>query len=239
MQFKQMALSDDEFEPLFNYTGAHQPFIQIDESESEDDAIAAPNKSWRTSVKRQNNADLPLKRKSKDQSPVKRNPQSAEVENDENWLPSPPKLARLCPQATCTDSTILLLRQKKAELLSITEKASEASVALAESEAINLDEQFKSFESQQPVAAGQESTKKKRDKVVVMVQDKNGDCRPFRIYMDDKFEKLYHAYAQAIGKNMADFVFRFDGEQVTSGLTPKDLGLEAEDIVEVHHKACQ
>lgn len=53
---------------------------------------------------------------------------------------------------------------------------------------------------------------------------------------DEKFGKLFRAYAKKVNLSVADLTFAFDGDKVDAESTPEDLGLEDEDMVEVLHK---
>jgi hypothetical protein len=54
----------------------------------------------------------------------------------------------------------------------------------------------------------------------------------------DKFERLFTAYAKHVGASSSDqFLFQFDGDQLPPNSTPKELGMEDDDIIEVYDKS--
>jgi hypothetical protein len=54
----------------------------------------------------------------------------------------------------------------------------------------------------------------------------------------DKFERLFTAYAKHVGASSPDqFMFQFDGDQLPANSTPKELGMEDDDIIEVYDKS--
>lgn len=54
---------------------------------------------------------------------------------------------------------------------------------------------------------------------------------------DDKFERLFKMYAEKSKLNMEGLVFSFDGEKISPQATPKNLGMEDGDMIEVNAKA--
>ncbi|RRT45400.1 hypothetical protein GW17_00009530 [Ensete ventricosum] len=75
-----------------------------------------------------------------------------------------------------------------------------------------------------------------RQKIVISIQDKEGK-KQFRIYTDDKFERLFKLYADKVQIKLDNLVFSFDGDKVCKNATPDGLGLEDDDIIEVHVKS--
>lgn len=54
---------------------------------------------------------------------------------------------------------------------------------------------------------------------------------------DDKFERLFKIYADKTKLDVKNLVFCFDGDKVTPDQTPNSLGMEENDILEVHVKS--
>lgn len=54
---------------------------------------------------------------------------------------------------------------------------------------------------------------------------------------DDKFERLFKLYAEKVHIKPDNLVFSFDGDKVCTNATPDSLGLEDDDIIEVHVKS--
>jgi len=76
---------------------------------------------------------------------------------------------------------------------------------------------------------------KAREKIVISIQDKNGQ-QQFRVFKDEKFDKLLKVYAKKAKLNASDLAFVFDGEKINLSSTPEDLDLEDDDMIEVRHK---
>ncbi|EYU30020.1 hypothetical protein MIMGU_mgv1a0166951mg [Erythranthe guttata] len=75
-----------------------------------------------------------------------------------------------------------------------------------------------------------------REKLVISIQDKDG-LKQFRVYMDDKFERLFKMYADRIKVDTKNLVFCFDGDKINPAATPNSLEMEENDIIEVHVKS--
>lgn len=54
---------------------------------------------------------------------------------------------------------------------------------------------------------------------------------------DDKFERLFKLYAEKVQVKLDNLVFSFDGDKISTNATPDSLGLEDDDIIEVHVKS--
>jgi hypothetical protein len=50
---------------------------------------------------------------------------------------------------------------------------------------------------------------------------------------DDKFDKLFNAYAKKVQLSPSDLTFTFDGDKLNSASTPQDHDLEDDDLIEV------
>ncbi|PPS11898.1 hypothetical protein GOBAR_AA08746 [Gossypium barbadense] len=53
---------------------------------------------------------------------------------------------------------------------------------------------------------------------------------------DDKFEKPFSLYANKAKLDLQSLVFSFDGDKINLAATPASLGMEDDDIIEVHEK---
>ncbi|KAL9456823.1 hypothetical protein AB3S75_005951 [Citrus x aurantiifolia] len=154
-----------------------------------------------------------------------------EEEEEEDWLPPPPKV--MVQKQLVEDSAIKELRLKKQELVSFAKSADDVIRAVEESVKRKLD-------SSMPAALEAESEKAskpavERAKIVVSIQDKGG-LKQFRVYADDKFERLFKMYADKVNLDQENLVFCFDGDKIGPEATPASLEMEDNDIIEVHTK---
>ncbi|KAL6615555.1 hypothetical protein ACP70R_037825 [Stipagrostis hirtigluma subsp. patula] len=153
--------------------------------------------------------------------------------DEEDWLlPPPPKPAVRAD--TQEDSALRELRLKKQELAKIAESAQDILQKIDQS--VKQDIAAKEYpvhivldEPSEPQA------EKSREKIVISIQDKDGQ-QQIRVYKDDKFDKLIKAYAKKAKLNPSDLTFVFDGDKIDPAITPEDLGLEDDDMIEVCHK---
>lgn len=152
-------------------------------------------------------------------------------EEEEDWLPPPPKV--LVQKQLVEDSAIKELRLKKQELVSFAKSADDVIRAAEESVKRKLG-------SSMPASLEVEAEKVfkptiERAKVVISIQDKNG-LKQFRVYTDDKFERLFKMYADKVKLDQQNLVFCFDGDKIGPEATPASLEMEDNDIIEVHTK---
>ncbi|CAO2203964.1 unnamed protein product [Urochloa humidicola] len=153
--------------------------------------------------------------------------------DEEDWLPPPPPKAAFKPSAE-EDSALRELRLKKQELAKFAESAHNIlqefdATAKKEVGSKGPPEQIILDEESEPEA------EKARKKIVISIQDKDGQ-QQFRVYKDEKFEKLLKAYAKKVKLNPSNLAFVFDGEKINPSSTPDDLDLEDDDMIEVCHK---
>jgi hypothetical protein len=59
------------------------------------------------------------------------------------------------------------------------------------------------------------------------------------LLQDEKFDKLFKAYAKKVDLNPSNLSFIFDGDKINPASTPQDLDLEDEDMIEVRHKPAE
>ncbi|KAL0923790.1 hypothetical protein M5K25_004562 [Dendrobium thyrsiflorum] len=76
--------------------------------------------------------------------------------------------------------------------------------------------------------------KVEREKIVISILDDKGGQQQFRLFVDDKFERLFKTYAEKVKVKPESLVFSFDGERVSPTATPAGLGLEKDDIIQVN-----
>ncbi|XP_011070748.1 NFATC2-interacting protein isoform X2 [Sesamum indicum] len=229
--------SNEEFEPLFDYTRV-QPFdvVCLDDDSQDESPVFCP--------KRRKLADAKEKKKERDVNlkDVKDvNSKDAKVidcddkeDDEEDWLPPPPKNVNNCSKILEEDSTLKALRLKRAELASLAQSAEEVVRAVEESVRKDLSASLQSSpksDTKQPSEPPPD-----KEKLVISIQDKDG-LKQFRVYMDDKFERLFKMYADRIKLDVKNLVFCFDGDKVSPAETPASLGMEENDIIEVHVKS--
>ncbi|XP_021896327.1 uncharacterized protein LOC110813473 isoform X2 [Carica papaya] len=214
-----MADSSDELEPLFDYSRV-QP-VNIVFVDDDDSPIACP------------------KRK-KISEPVEKGDETVKVieivnskEAEEDWLLPPPKVSVDAHNELGENSTIKELRLRKQELLSYAKSAEHALEEVESSVTGELDRSLQP--SLDAVAVEPPKYSHERAKVVISVQGKDGQ-KQFRVYMDDKFERLFKLYADRVKLDPESLVFCFDGSKISAHATPDSLGMEDDDIIEVHVK---
>ncbi|CAM8938280.1 hypothetical protein QQ045_015527 [Rhodiola kirilowii] len=209
-------MSDDEFEPLFDYHRV-QPsnFISLDDDD-DDVRPAVKSKKQKTSA---------VEKMDKDKVVVV----DCEEEDEEDWLPPPPDVpANLLKLGE--DSTIKKLRLQRQELVSTINQDVDVEDPVREeiSSALNPSQEEVSEVPAKPLS--------ERAKVVISIQDKDG-LNQCRIYMDEKLERLFNNYATKMKLDAKKLVFCFDGDKINSSATPASLGMEDDDIIEVHVKS--
>ncbi|KAK4399984.1 Amino-acid permease BAT1 [Sesamum angolense] len=229
--------SNEEFEPLFDYTRV-QPFdvVPLDDDSQDESPVFCP--------KRRKLADAKEKRKEQDVNlkdvkdgnlkDVKVIVCDDKEDDEEDWLPPPPKNVNNCSKILEEDSTLKALRLKRAELASLAQSAEEVVRAVEESVRKDLSASLQSS----PKSVNKEPSEPppEREKLVISIQDKDG-LKQFRVYMDDKFERLFKMYADRLKLDVKNLVFCFDGDKVSPAETPASLGMEENDIIEVHVKS--
>ncbi|XP_058088237.1 uncharacterized protein LOC131235120 [Magnolia sinica] len=219
-----MEESTEELEPLFDYSRI-QPidFVFLD-----DDCSASPP-FFTAKRKRASNPSV----EGKVESCEVVNVDESVEEKEEDWLLPPPKKPVAAAAALQEDPTIQELRLKKQELALFAQSAEDVLRAVEESVKREISGSGKSV----PEPEGDQPSKPndKREKIVISIQDKDG-LKQFRMFMDDKFERLFKMYAEKVKSKKETLVFCFDGDKVSSTATPKSLGLENDDIIEVHCK---
>ncbi|KAG8382843.1 hypothetical protein BUALT_Bualt05G0120500 [Buddleja alternifolia] len=224
--------SNEEFEPLFDYTRI-QPFdvVSIDDDSLDESPVFVS--------KKRKIADAEVEKKEQDVN-VNVNVKDVNVidcddnEDEEDWLPPPPKNLDNCNKSLEEDSTLKALRLKRQELASFAQSAEEVVRAVEESVRKTLSASLQyspSSATKKPLEPAHE-----RAKLVISIQDKDGP-KQFRVYVDEKFDRLFKMYADRIKHDVKNLVFCFDGDKISPTATPNSLGMEDEDIIEVHVKS--
>ncbi|XP_051144298.1 uncharacterized protein LOC127260570 [Andrographis paniculata] len=215
--------SNDEFEPLFDYSRI-QPVgvICLDDDNLDESPVVRPKKR----------KPLDSKKEKKDQVEIAKDVTVIDCDDDEeeDWLPPPPKKLDSCINFE-EDSTLKALRLKRQELASFAQSTDEVIRAVEESERKDFSA---SLQSSPKSIAKQPAPE--REKLVISIQDKSGH-KQFRVFMDDTFERLFKLYAERMTLDMNNLVFSFDGDKISPSATPASLEMEDNDIIEVHVKA--
>ncbi|KAJ0038357.1 hypothetical protein Pint_22071 [Pistacia integerrima] len=213
----------EDLEPLFDYSRV-QPlkFTNLDDVESSPDSSKKRRKKSLSVVEKKVKVDV------KELEVVN----CEEEEEEEDWLPPPPKV--LVENQLGEDSTIKELRLKRQELVSFAKAAEDVLRDAEESVKRKLGDSLEaSFGS---VADQPSKLPCERAKIVISMQDKEGP-KQFRVFMDDKFERLFKMYADKVKLDTKNLVFCFDGDKIGPASTPASLGMEDDDIIEVHVKS--
>ncbi|XP_020105301.1 NFATC2-interacting protein isoform X1 [Ananas comosus] len=152
---------------------------------------------------------------------------------EENWLPPPPPKPPGSGLDLEKDETLQELRLKKQELASLARSAQDVLKDLVE----NAERELKSSRvpAEEVILDSPEKPQAERQKIVISIQGKD-EQKQFRVYSDDKFEKLFKLYAKKTELKPEDLTFCFDGDKVSPTTTPTELGLEDGDMIEVHVK---
>ncbi|KAI7725380.1 hypothetical protein M8C21_015950 [Ambrosia artemisiifolia] len=149
-----------------------------------------------------------------------------------DWLALPK--APVKKEKQCENSVIKELRLKKQELLLFTESAKDMVRTIEETFKRDLKTSLNS-ECESPIEKPIKPAVE-RPKIVISIQDKGG-LQQFRIYKDDKFERLFKMYADKVKNKAENLVFCFDGDKVDPATTPSSLELEDDDMIEVNVKS--
>ncbi|GAV92616.1 Rad60-SLD domain-containing protein, partial [Cephalotus follicularis] len=150
-------------------------------------------------------------------------------DDDEDWLPPPPKVLTDVRNKLDENSTIKQLRLKKHELVSFAQSAKDILQAVEESIEKELVSSVETA-TEQPANPSCE-----RAKIVISIQDKD-ELKLFRVFVDDKFERFFKMYADKTKLDLQRLVFCFDGDKISPTETPVGLGMDDNDIIEVHVK---
>lgn len=224
-----MTESTEELEPLFDYSRV-QPlnFVCIDDDFSDSSPASSPKRrktSGPAEESKRNVVDVI----------------DCEKKDEEDWLPPPPQVSGHSKKLVEEDSTIKEWRLKKQELLLFAQSAKDLLKDVEESakrelRAIEGSAKRELNGAFGAVAKSQKAASSERPKIVITVQDKDGE-KQFRIFRDDKFERLFKLYGDKVKLGIKGLIFSFDGVKVSPTESPDGLGMEDDDIIEVHVKS--
>ncbi|KAI3729412.1 hypothetical protein L6452_18069 [Arctium lappa] len=219
----KMAEPDEELEPLFDYSRV-QPFnvVCLDDDDYSD-GPPIPSK------RRKNSVSVAVKVQ---EAAKVINIDDGEDNDDLDWLAPPPKVA--VDKKLCENSIIKELRLKKQELMSFTESAKDMLRSVEEAVKRDLTTSMNSA-CESPIEKPSKPATE-RPKIVISIQEKDG-LKQFRVYKDDKFERLFKMYADKVKHKVESLVFCFDGDKIDPTATPSSLEMEDDDIIEVHVKS--
>ncbi|VFQ66565.1 unnamed protein product [Cuscuta campestris] len=217
--------STDELDPLFDYRRV-QPFnvVCLDDDSPDSSPVAGK--------KRPKVGSSANEKKPEDKDVIQL--VDCEDKEDEEWL-RPPPMTSSNAKAPCENSTIKEIRLKKKELASIAESAKEVIRDVEESVKKDLSNSTSLHSSEETVADQKKKPSSERAKIVICIQDKDGS-KPYRVFKDDPFERVFQIYAEKARISLQNLIFRFDGDKISHTVTPNSLGMEDNDIVEVYVK---
>ncbi|KAJ0830893.1 putative Rad60/SUMO-like domain, Ubiquitin-like domain superfamily [Helianthus annuus] len=216
----------EELEPLFDYTRV-QPlnFVCLDDDDDDDCSTVVPAKRRKPSASAVDKVQV---------TPEAIVIDDGEDNGDLDWLEAPPPKVPVNKEKLCENSIIKELRQKRQELLSFTESTDDMVRTVEE----NVKRDLKTSTNLEPESPIEKHTKPvvERPKIVISIQDKDGP-KQFRVYKDDKFERLFKMYADKVKNKVENLVFCFDGDKIDPSATPSSLEMEDDDMIEVHVKS--
>ncbi|EOA33225.1 hypothetical protein CARUB_v10020935mg [Capsella rubella] len=209
----------EDLEPLFDYRRV-QPanFVCIDDDDDDNASVTPIPKKAKTSktVDKLDNVVNVI-----------------EVTGDDDWLLPPPKVIFDKNKESVEDSTIKALRSKKLELMSFTKTVADVMQEVEESAKREMEASLNP-PSETADEAPPEPTID-RPKIVITIQDKD-EKKQYRVFADEKFERVFKMYADKVKLNPQNLVFLFDGDKIDPSTTPSQLEMEDHDMIEVHTK---
>ncbi|CAJ2630637.1 unnamed protein product [Trifolium pratense] len=222
----------EELEPLFDYSRVQPKIICLDDDDDDDDVVCVVTKK-----RKKNSQSQHVENGNEKKTNVEAVPVTSVVDlEDDDWLPSPPKVTSKKAQKKKTDeedSTLKNLRLKKRELASFAESAKKLLKSVEDS--VEMDNLNLLHTSKDDIS---EKTSKpyERAKILISVQDKEG-TKQIRMFMDDNFERIIKTYAEKMKCDLKQIVLSFDGDKISSSETPASLGMEDDDMIEIHVKS--
>lgn len=224
--------SGEELEPLFDYSRVQPPdFAHFDD----DDWDLVPTFRGMKRKKTADRTDGEVKETRKDVIVLDDDGKKGGKERkEEDWLPPSPPRIPSSGLALQEDKALQELRLRKQELASLAQSAQDALSAVMES----TEREPNGSRKPASEVKGKQPSKPEveRKKIVISIQGKDGQ-KQFRMYSDDKFERLFKMYAERAMLELENLVFCFDGDRVSPTETPEGLGLEDGDMLEVHVKS--
>ncbi|XP_078429260.1 ubiquitin-like superfamily protein [Wolffia australiana] len=219
-------VEDEELEPLFDYTRV-QPvdFLSVHGDEEIDCSPCIPN------AKRKKCSESSTDGKVENLAVVVE--EKDQEEEEEDWLPPPPQEEIGASSALPEDEILRELRLKKEELTSIAHSAGDVMRAVMESAKREVASCSSRSDDEEAVLEEKVKPGSDKPKILISIQGKDGQ-KQFRMNKEEKLEKLFKMYARWAQVDLESLVFCFDGEKVNPSATPAGLGLEDDDIIEVH-----
>lgn len=215
-----MDQSFDDFEPLFDYSRVQPNDITFSDDEFDSSPIPIPVKKKKFCEE----GKKEIEKEGRDKLVI--------LDDEDDWLLPPPTVQNKFRSDSGEDNMIKELREKKQELASIiSESADDILKSVTASAKSNIGVSGKC-----DVESRDESSNTDRKKILISVQDKDGQ-KQFRMYKDDKFEKLFKMYAKKIEVEVEKITFSFDGDRVAPNATPESLDLEDDDMLEANLKS--
>ncbi|CAM0881638.1 unnamed protein product [Alopecurus aequalis] len=151
--------------------------------------------------------------------------------DEEDWL-APPPLKPVARADACKDKTLHRPRLEKQDIDKLAEDTFQKVVETVKKD-LAAKKPPESVVLDEPT---EPQMKKSKEKICIMIQDKDLK-QQFRLCKDEKFEKLFKAYAKKVQLNPSNLTFIFDGDKINPASTPQDLDLEDEDMIEVRRKS--
>ncbi|KAG8051408.1 hypothetical protein GUJ93_ZPchr0001g29242 [Zizania palustris] len=228
---------EDELEPLFDYSRVQPAFaFNFDDTDIENsDIFVHCNKRHKVSngdADAEDGADEGDKADQK-AAPGAKVAAAADL-GEEDWLPPPPSKSKDAVRAELEKNSILQeLRLQKQVMAKFAESANDILEKLVETAKQKVD----AHEPPEHIdldKSPERQVEKSREKLIITIQEKDGQ-QQFRVYKDEKFDKLFKAYAKKAKLSPSDLTFVFDGDKINPASTPEDLGLEDDDMIEVRH----
>uniref|UniRef100_A0A0D9V2R5 Rad60/SUMO-like domain-containing protein n=1 Tax=Leersia perrieri TaxID=77586 RepID=A0A0D9V2R5_9ORYZ len=227
------AADEEELEPLFDYSRV-QPTMafSFDDTDIEKSDIFVHCHKRRKVDDAGGGGSAEEGDKADQQAAASAKATARTVDLEENWLPSPPKPKSTVRPEIEEDSLLRELRLYKQRLAKIAEESANDVLEKVTETARQKVEARKTLEHIDLDKSPERHVENAREKVVITVQNKAGE-QQFRLYKDEKFDKLFRAYAKKNNLSLSALTFVFDGEKVNPASTPEELGLEDEDMIEV------
>lgn len=166
-------------------------------------------------------------------------------DDDDCWMmPSPAKLPSTRPGLGGLTLQELRSRKEELELIMLQESSTPEAITGVEDQA-RMQAQKRPEVVQSPLVLNTPNSSKahgkslmveaeEREKILIEVLDKYGVIQPIRIFMTDKFERLFKVYAEVSDLSPANLSFRINGEEIAPNSTPKDHAMEDGELIEVY-----
>ncbi|XP_002526295.2 uncharacterized protein LOC8275096 [Ricinus communis] len=227
-----MADNSEELEPLFDYKRVQpRDFICLDDDGSDTSPFPIPKRKKTF----QNPKSVKVVDDDDDDEVRVIGIENCKDKDEEDWLPPPPKVSSDFQNRFGEDSMIKELRLKKQELEVLAKSGVNVLRAVEESVQRSLNSSVSANAASETVFEQPAKLPCERAKIVISFQGKEVS-KQFRVYKDDKFERLFKVYADKVKVDIQNLAFSFDGDKISPTATPDSLGMEDDDIIEVHVK---